>query len=47
LSQSASRRRAQGKFLLARQVLGERLDAADKVVGVELNVPGFQVRILG
>jgi hypothetical protein len=47
LSQSASRRRAQGKLLLARQAMSERLDAADEIVGVELNVLGFQVRILG
>jgi len=34
-------------LLLARQVMGERLDTADEIVGVELNVLGFQVRILG
>jgi hypothetical protein len=47
LSQSASRRHAQGEFLLARQVMGERFDAADEIGGVELNVLGFQVLILG
>ena len=29
--------RAQGKFCITRQVMGERLDAADEIVGVELN----------
>jgi len=36
------RRRAQSKLLLARQVMGERLDPTDEVVGVELN--GVTVR---
>ena len=33
--------RAHGELLLARQVLGERFDTADEIVGVELNVLGF------
>jgi hypothetical protein len=29
--------------LLARQVMSERFDATDEIVGVELNVLGFHV----
>ena len=37
------RRRAQGESLLSRQMMRERLNAADKIVGVELNVFDFHV----
>jgi hypothetical protein len=38
--------RAQGKLLLARQVMGKRLDTLDEITGVELNVLSFYVEIL-
>ena len=37
-------RSAQGKFLLARQVTGECLNATDEIVGIELNVLSLHSR---